>query len=204
MIDAHDPRHGTPAGHHAGCRLTCCREARNRYERNARKRRELGRAGLVDATGSRRRLQALMRLGWPGYMLAEKAGIRRGQSGIDTLIRHSRNVTIERAARIEAVFEELCMTPGPSPITRKRAERNGWHGPLDWDDIDAPDGLARPSDTTEAVDPVVVERILAGDWSLRANRAERLEVAARWSGTLAELERLTSWNVFRDRRQDVA
>lgn len=57
-----DPRHGTTAGHAAGCRLTCCREARNSDERQRRKHREvLGIIRTVDKTGTVRRIQALWR-----------------------------------------------------------------------------------------------------------------------------------------------
>lgn len=48
----------------------------------------------------------------------------------------------------------------------------------------------------EAVDPVIVERILGGDWRMKANPSEKAEVCRRWvrSGrSLRQLELLTGW-----------
>ena len=198
-----DPRHGTPNGHRAGCREACCVEARNRYERNGRKRRELGQRRLIDATGTRRRIQALMRLGWTGQQIAERAGIPRGQSSIDTLVRRTKRVTVERAAAIAAVYDDLSMTLGESVVTRARAERNGWPPPLAWDDesIDDPDATPHLPRTRDQkfgrnhVDPVIVERVLLGE-DLPTTTAERREITRRWVAdgrSEAELCRRLGW-----------
>ncbi len=83
--------------------------------------------------------------------------------------------------------------------TTPRAQRNkaraaGWLPPLAWLDIDNPAETPDLSAIDDEVDEVVVDRLLGGDWSLRATRAERWEVIERWSGSDNELERRTGWN----------
>ena len=55
-------------------------------------------------------------------------------------------------------------------------------------------------------DPVVIDRILAGDFTLAktATKAERVEVVARWQGALNELERATGWRADRYRKDGAA
>jgi hypothetical protein len=50
----------------------------------------------------------------------------------------------------------------------------------------------------------VVQRILAGDWRLPCNPAEKTAVIEQWAGPLNELERLTGWNVRRYKNGDAA
>ena len=68
-------------------------------------------------------------------------------------------------------------------------------------DIDDPDERPDMNARDDEVDEVVVLRILAGDFTLTANRAERYEVVRRWTGADNELERRTRWNVARMRRE---
>lgn len=133
-----DPRHGTTRGHAAGCRQTCCREARNLDEARRRKYRQvLGITRSVDATGTRRRIQALMALGWPGHAIAGHCGWRTGEAVFEITRRNW--VQRSTAEAVAHVYEHLSMTPGPSAQTRARAARMGWPPPLAWDDIDNPD-----------------------------------------------------------------
>lgn len=181
-----DLRHGTPAGHHAGCRNSCCVEARNTYERNRRKRVEVGHVYSVPAVGSQRRIRALMALGWPGNIIAERAGIKRGQSGISALLQ-AHTVRVATAARIARAYDDLSMRLGPSPVTRARAQRNGWLPPLAWDDERIDDPVHSPTESVHftnefnrrEIDEVVVLRVLAGE-HLPTTRAEREEILRRW------------------------
>lgn len=62
-----------------------------------------------------------------------------------------------------------------------------------------PDETPDPPNSAGGGDPVVIQRILAGD-NISASQAERLEVVRRWPETgksLAELERQTGWRVDR-------
>lgn len=112
--------------------------------------------------------------------------------------RHRRFVEAEYARSIRDHFAALQHTPGPSAVSAGRARMAGHLVPAAWDD---PGTLAWPLGWTEPValpgpDPVVVERVLAGDWRLPSTREERTEVARRWATSgrpLAQLERLTGW-----------
>lgn len=91
----------------------------------------------VDATGTVRRLRALVAIGWPIAHLAKRLGmydtalgnIARGQ------LEHVRATTAEAVA---ALYRELCCIPGPNQRVRDGARKKGWHGPIAWDDIDDP------------------------------------------------------------------
>jgi DNA-binding CsgD family transcriptional regulator len=84
-----DPRHGTNAGRSAGCRCPACKAAKVKYE----KRRLAGLCGgtatLTDATGTKRRIHALMAIGWPSSEVAARLGVHE-----------SRVIGITRAMRV--------------------------------------------------------------------------------------------------------
>lgn len=196
-----DPRHGTTAGHSAGCRERCCREARNADERRRRKYRDVfGICRLVDNTGTVRRIQALWALGWTSQHIAAAAGWNAPQA-VTEIVKVRHGVHRTTAETIARVYDEMSMTLGPSTKNRREAARKGWAPPLAWDDIDrdlAPVGMEH--DGHEDADERVVERILSGEWGLRANTDERLAVLDAWlarGGTQNELERRTGWNVSR-------
>ena len=134
-MNVDDPRHGSTRGYAQGCRCTPCKEGRNRYERNRKKRRAvLGIQQSVDVTGTRRRIHALMALGWPGHEIARRCEWETGEAVFEV----TRRAWVQRqtAETIARVYDQLCMTVGPSVQTRARARRNGWAVPLAWDDID--------------------------------------------------------------------
>lgn len=99
---------------------------------------------LVDATGTIRRLQALVAIGHPQNQLAERLGLTPGNFG-RTL--HTPQCTARRAREIAALFAELETVPGPSELARKRAARLGWPLPFQWDD----DAIDDPDATPESV-----------------------------------------------------
>lgn len=211
MLPDTDPRHGTTRGHAAGCRETCCREARNADERRRRKHRQVfGARRLVNGTGTVRRIRALWAIGWTSNHIAEACGWRTPQAVTEIAqpATERRGVYATTAETVAAAYERLCMTPGPSDMNRRRAARQGYAPPLAWNDIDnpaeRPKGIA--ADAADEPDPVVVERILAGDWRLTCTPAEKAAVCEEWArrgGSLTELGRLTGWNVWRYRK-DVA
>lgn len=206
-----DPRHGTTKGYHAGCHEACCRSAMARYEKAGRLARLNG--GLaVPALGAKRRLQALLRLGWSSHRIAAEAGlshrnhvwrILNGQKGKPT-------VWIQRDTDkwVREVYDRLSMQiPEGRYVARTRAyaERMGYLPPLAWIDIDDPDEHPELDAVDgDDFDPVVVDRILAGDWRLKATPRERAEVVARWTGTSSELARLTGWKPERYGRKESA
>jgi hypothetical protein len=122
-------------------------------------------------------------------------------------------VTVGQAVTIRAFYDEHQAHPGPSVYTRSRALMAGYLPPAAWDD---PGTLAWPLGWTqpipavvEPIDEVKVQRILAGDNSVHATKAERVEVVAAWRAAgrpLRQLEILTGWKTERyyDPTQEVA
>lgn len=89
----------------------------------------------VDATGTRRRLQALAHAGWTLQDLAARLGTT--PEAVSKWRRHGK-VAASSARRTRAVFAELAMQQGPSWRTHGYAVRHGWAPALAWDDIDDP------------------------------------------------------------------
>lgn len=93
--------------------------------------------GMVDAAGSRRRLQALAAIGWSARALSERCSV-----GEPTLcVIRSGVVTRTKAAHdtaIRKMYDVLSGTPGTSASSRRWAARNRWAPPCSWDDIDDP------------------------------------------------------------------
>lgn len=211
MIAPDDPRHGTNAGHVAGCREQCCNVAKTRYDK--RRKYEIaatGQSRRVPSVGYERRLRALQSLGWSYARLAPKLGCNTS-----TLHERTNATTVSRAnyERMVDLYNQLSMvTPLGLHVQRdrRRAAAKGWVPPLAWDDetIDDPEGQPYRGRTRGAnpelglVDQVVVERALAGE-RIHANPAERAEVVRRWTSagrSVNDLERFQGWNIRRDQR----
>ncbi|MFE8961795.1 hypothetical protein [Streptomyces iakyrus] len=95
-------------------------------------------APRVDPTGTIRRIQALAFIGRPVAWTAEQAGYH--PSYLFNIIA-GRVPTIPRdvARRFAVVYRQYSHRPGASEYTRSIARRNGWQGPLAWDEnIDDP------------------------------------------------------------------
>jgi plasmid maintenance system antidote protein VapI len=94
----------------------------------------------VDATGSMRRIQALMTIGHNCQTIARHTAvsddkITRIAAGWFT------TVSPQTASAIARAFRALVAAPGTSSRARGHARRNNWHGPLAWDDIDDPNAV---------------------------------------------------------------
>jgi hypothetical protein len=126
----------------------------------------------VDATGTRRRLQALIAIGWPGELLAVQLG-RRASSLHRSMT--GKSVTAGTAHDVATLYERLWNTRPPRGTGEQRAAADaarayaaaqGWLPPLAWDDIDSdptpPATIADASQPSD-MDEIAVERALAGD-----------------------------------------
>jgi hypothetical protein len=126
----------------------------------------------VDATGTRRRLQALVAIGWPTELLAAQLG-RRPTSLCRSMAGES--VTVRTAQDVATLYERLWNTP-PPPMTgeqraaadaaRAHAAARGWLPPFAWDDVDTdptPPALTAGRSQRNDLDEIAVERALAGD-----------------------------------------
>lgn len=144
-----DPRHGTNAGHNAGCRQSCCRSAKLRYDKRRKWEAAQGNSRKVPSLGATRRVRALRALGWSVTVQAEFCGLDYRQlydiGRFDTCYRRTHD-------QIAAMYERLAMQLPPTSTqsqkhsvtkTRRTAKRNGWPPPLAWDDIDNPDEQPR-------------------------------------------------------------
>jgi hypothetical protein len=125
----------------------------------------------IDATGTRRRLQALITIGWAPQLLAAQLG-RRPNSLTRSIT--SPSVTARTAQDVAALYERRSNAPPPRSTGQQRATADaartlavaqGWQPPLAWDDIDT-DPTPEPTPGTpppDDVDEIAIERALAGD-----------------------------------------
>lgn len=198
-----DPRHGTRMGYRDdGCKCDACKRAvaleRNLY---LLRRAAAGRPLSVDKTGSVRRLQALMVMGWPRRELARLCGYQGDAFALILNGKRSR-LMLDTHQRIVDLYDRLSMQHGPSNSSRIRATKKGWAPPLAWDDDTIDDPKASPVNTgreyVKAIfDPVVVERFLAGDIYLHTTPEEKREIVRRWPGSHRELAARAGWKVER-------
>jgi hypothetical protein len=126
----------------------------------------------VDATGTRRRLQALIAIGWPVELLAAQLG-RRPNSLHRSMTGGS--VTGSTARDVAALYERLWNARPPRATGEQRAAADaaqahaaahGWLTPLAWDDIDTDPTPPAPTAQLlqrDDIDEIAVERALAGD-----------------------------------------
>jgi DNA-binding CsgD family transcriptional regulator len=208
-----DPRCGTPAGYQAHydhgtprCRL--CLDAQADWQRHYRTRLYLaGGPMLIDATGTRRRVQALMRIGWTADLMAAELGVTGAAVRAWTTTAKVRRST---AARVAALYDRWWNQPGPSVRTRSRARAAGWAPPLAWDDDRIDDRRARPNwgaRLPTAFDEIAVQRALHGDAVHlrpveRAEAVRRLTAAGRSAADIAALLGTTKRSVVRHRATD--
>jgi len=212
-----DPRHGTNAGYIAHAftdRNYCepCRAAHVRKRKETSLRILRGQRAKIDATGTVRRVQALLALGHTHPEIAAASGGAKNISKNVILNRYG-HVHVDVVQAIKRAYEQLSMTVPThwrNQECARRAKKLGYLPPLCWDDDRIDDPSYRPSlaradvHKHDQVDPVVVERILAGDTYLHTTRAEREAVARRWKGSQYELAARTGWKVERYIDREVA
>jgi len=158
-------------------------------------------ATVVDATGARRRLRALVAHGWSMRQLARRMGMT--ESNFGRVIKGDDQMHASTARKARDLYDQLWDVPPRADDQRSRisvsrskryAAEHGWLPALAWDDdtIDDPGAWADLGGQAEDddVDPVVVERLVAGeDWRrVGATRAERV-AAAQLMPSINEAER---------------
>ena len=102
------------------------------------------RDGYVDATGSRRRLQALAVNGWPTRNLAAQLGHNHPTTVQDIAAGKTPTIRLRTMEAIRDLYEQLWDQSGPSQRTASIAKAKGWLPALAWDDdlIDRPEHRA--------------------------------------------------------------
>lgn len=178
-------RHGTESAYRQGCR---CPEAREDRRVRVKRRRDgvhPERHAHLPVAGSQRRLRALAAIGWPVKELAPMLGTSPRQ--IDHY-RCGRKPRIHRDAanRISELYERLSATPGPSELTRTRAQAAGWAPPHAWEDNTLDDPAAQPT----GVGAPQPGRVNLDDVKfLESCQESRVEIAKRMGVALQSIER---------------
>ena len=126
----------------------------------------------VDGTGTRRRLQALVALGWPPAWLAQRLG--RDRTNLRRTL-FAAEVAARTAADVTRLYEQLWNTrPQPDTARARRAvadalakaAQHQWLTPLAWDDIDhdpePPNPTPDDTDDVEDIDEIAVDLVLSG------------------------------------------
>lgn len=101
----------------------------------------------IDGAGTRRRLQALIAIGWSRTKLAERVGIHRTNL---CLLLLGEGVRADTARKVAAAYSTLWDQPSPTATpedrrsaaaARREAAEKGWLPPAAWDDeyLDLPD-----------------------------------------------------------------
>lgn len=138
-------RHGdATARRNYNCRCPAAIAAHTRAIKKWRLRKQRNGGVLtIDATGARRRLQALARIGHDFQSLTNQHGLARD---VCNAIAHGRRTDIRIAThrRVAAIYDALYAEDGPSIRASRRAERLGWHGPEAWTDDTIDDPKSRP------------------------------------------------------------
>jgi hypothetical protein len=173
---------------------------------------------LVDATGTRLRLQSLVLNGWSLAGLARQLG--RSPDHLPSALKAA-TVTIATAQAVRGLFDELWNTAPPmrthaeritATKSHNRATRQGWLPALAWDDLD--DGTQPPRPDVHDgggpdIDEIAVERAMEGD-HVPLTPAERDETVRRLTSKgysvrrIAERLGTTTRTVMRRRAADRA
>lgn len=170
------------------------------------------------AVGIQRRVRALAALGYTFEAISQHADVHP-----EWLARMSRADVPPRVSQrivetIAVAYEKLHDTPPPEDRwvvgRRSKSVRRGWVSPTAWDDIDDPAEDPLAEGDPDYLDPVLIERIIAGDYALLDHlpptASARTEIARQWyaSGrSLNDLEHLGRFRVhtyFRASEHDQA
>lgn len=100
----------------------------------------------VDATGSTRRVRALMALGHPILDIRAASGINHTIM-CNLLDGSAARIWGRSASAVADAYERMCMTVGTSTRSLNRARREGWAPPAAWDGINVDDPATFPDVT---------------------------------------------------------
>lgn len=105
------------------------------------------RPGYVDATGTRRRLEALAAIGHPASVVGAHMGLPKGSARALVSVwkrRDRRWIAARTAEAATRAFEALRDVPGTNAVVRIHALRAGCLPPDAWDGVDVDSPEAEP------------------------------------------------------------
>ena len=97
----------------------------------------------IDATGTIRRLRALVAIGYTQHSICDRLGWSDGNAS-KLFIGKQTRVTTATARKVAELYEALSMTPGMSKRARNHANKQGWAPPLAWEDDTIDNPQAKP------------------------------------------------------------
>ena len=101
---------------------------------------------LVDATGTRRRTQALAAVGWSSTAIGVRLGMRPERArNLIHKYRVQASVSPDIAARVAALYDQLAGQTGTSWAAATHAWHAHWPDPSAWIGVDIDDPDARPA-----------------------------------------------------------
>lgn len=93
----------------------------------------------IDPTGTRRRIQALLWMGWPARVIAERSDCKPSTINMISFRGGSKGrVSSRLAKRIADAYDDISHLRGPSKQCATKAKAYGYVSPMAWDDIDDP------------------------------------------------------------------
>ena len=150
----------------------------------------------VDATGSRRRVQALVALGWSMRSVAAMMPIEPAY--LRAIVRDRPQVTAKTARKVRAAYDQL-WDQVPSEVNRSErisaakarslAARRGWVPPLAWDDEVIDNPAAQPAPGWKRVKITRSEDLAADVAELEARHYTRAQAAERLGMRRGTLDR---------------
>ncbi|MEA5454488.1 hypothetical protein SPF06_07120 [Sinomonas sp. JGH33] len=191
-----------------GPRERCQRDVADRLLAVALGTAALADGALVDATGTHRRLQALVSIGYSVSRLGEMLGIDRANMA-GPIGRHPQ-VTAATARKAAALYERLWNVPHEpeghferisASRARNHAAARGWAPPMAWDDDTIDDPAASPTGTEQTMRTSAHTSELVEDIEhMLTTGASPEEVAHRTGRNPRDLDRI----LYRAGRRDLA
>ncbi|MEU0236825.1 hypothetical protein ABZ234_03975 [Nocardiopsis sp. NPDC006198] len=138
----------------------------------------------IDASGTRRRCQALAVLGWSIVWQARQIGMVPGD--LHGAVRGDSGVAARTAAKIQRLYDQYWNRTPPasvsSTLARRAAEQRGWLPPLAWDDdlidLSEADLAAELSRRVDAMDDEELRRCSTA-YKAEGDRSPLISAAAR-------------------------
>lgn len=142
---------------------------------------------MVPIIGARRRLQALLSIGWRHTDIAPLVGFATS----NLTLPQTHSITRTKHDAMVRVYDELWDKPGPSRVTIERAVRAGYLPPLAWDDDTIDDPTHSPVlDVGQGERRESTQRAFAEEIEfLHSTGATREEMCARLGAVWITLER---------------